>query len=335
MSKNNPIAEKSDKPIDFVSAASGVAGTGDDAIFGPDLSRPSGIARTAVGGVLMGIANIIPGVSGGTMILALGLYEMFVESVADVTRLRLRRNSVMFLGVLGVAAVAAIFATVGPINWGLANHQHVMFALFIGLTLGGVPIVWREMAPVRPVGLACAAAGLVFMVFISFGLQKLDIPANFGFLFMGGVIGSAAMVLPGISGSYLLLALGLYSPITQGISDFKAALKAVDISAMMGPAFDVILPVGLGVLVGIAGLANVLRALLHRFHQPTLGSLLGLLLGSIFFLNPFKEPGHKDPFEAAAPATPGNIALVVVCIAAGFAATLAISRLGGEKPRRD
>ncbi len=333
MPKNESIAEESAKPVDFVSVANG-AGADSEAIFGPDLSRASGLARTAAGGAMMGIANIIPGVSGGTMILALGLYEMFVESVAEVTRLGPRRNSVMFLGVLGVAAVLAIFATVGPINWGLAHHQHVMFALFIGLTLGGVPVVWKEMSPVSPAGIVSAVFGLVFMVFISFGLQKLDIPANYGFLFMGGLIGSAAMVLPGISGSYLLLALGLYSPITEGISEFKSALKAFDISAMMDPALGVILPVGLGVLVGIAGLANVLRALLHRFHQPTLGSLLGLLLGSIFFLYPFKEPGHKDPFEAAAPATPGNIALVVACIAMGFAATWAISRLGGEKPKR-
>jgi putative membrane protein len=299
------------------------------------VSSPAAIARILAGGLLMGIANIIPGVSGGTMILAMGLYEMFVESVAEITRMRIRPRHLLFLGLLGISAVAAILAMVGPINYGLTHHQHIMFALFIGLTLGGVPLIWKQMRPVSATGYDGAATGFIGMVLITFALSELDLPASAIFLFAGGVIGAAAMVLPGISGSYLLLALGLYFPVTNGLDAFKVALNAGDIEAARGPALGVLLPVGLGVLVGIAGLSNLLKAALARFHQPTMGCLLGLLLGSIFFLNPFKEPGHKDPFTSAAPATPLNIALVAGCIVLGFALTYFVSRLGGEEERTD
>lgn len=291
-------------------------------------ARQAGFVRTLSGGILMGIANIIPGVSGGTMILAMGLYPNFVEAVADVTRVRLRPKSLIFLGVLGAAAVAAIFAMVGPITWGLTHHQHVMFALFIGLTLGGVPLLWKEMSPVTGSGYAGAVAGVVVMIGTTVALSQLELPVNFLFLFLGGIVGSAAMVLPGLSGSYLLLALGLYFPITAGLSQFKDALRAMDLGAATHPALSILLPVGLGVLAGIAGLTNVLKVALHRSPQPTMGFLLGLLLGSVYFLYPFRGPGHKDPFEAAAPVTALNVILVIVCIVGGFLVTYRLSRLG-------
>lgn len=297
------------------------------------LGSPAALVRIVVGGALMGVANIIPGVSGGTMILAMGLYERFVESVASLTRLHLRFRPLAFLGLLGGSAMAAILAMVGPINYGLTHHQHVMFALFIGLTLGGVPLIWRHMQPVRPSGVAGAAAGLAGMVLVTFALSQMELPASFAFLFFGGLLGAAAMVLPGISGSYLLLALGLYFPVTHGLDAFKEALRAGDIQAAHGPAVQVILPVGLGVVAGVVGLSNLLKAALARFHQPTMGALLGLLLGSVFFLYPFKEPGIKDPFPAAAPVTAANVLLVLTCIAAGFAATWSVSRLGREEAR--
>lgn len=291
---------------------------------------PMTLVRIVVGGVMMGVANIIPGVSGGTMILAMGLYEWFVQGIADVTRLRFRFNSLVFLALLGVSALTALFLAVEPINYGLTHFQHVMFALFIGLTLGGVPMLWVELRPIKPIALIGIVIGVIVMIGTTMALARFEVPVNFFFLLVGGIVGSAAMVLPGISGSYLLLALGLYFPITDALSAFKDALAAADMAGALRIGFGVLFPVGLGVIIGIAGLTNLLKLLLQKAHSFTLGSLLGLLLGSVVFLYPFKEPGNKDPFEAAAPMTPLNIALVIAALLIGFAVTYGVSKLGGE-----
>ena len=290
--------------------------------------------HTFLAGTLMGIANIIPGVSGGTMILAVGLYERFVDAVADLTRLRFRARSLIFLGTLGASAIVAIFVAATPISWGMEHHQHIMFASFIGLTLGGVPMIWKMMLPIKPASIIGAIGGFSAMIFLSFALRDFAVPVSFPFLFAGGIIGAAAMVLPGISGSYLLLALGLYYPIMDGIDEFKGAVRALDVAAAMSPALDVGLPLVLGVLTGIAGLANVLKALLRRLHDPTMGALLGLLLGSAFSLYPFREPGHNDPFAAAAPATFTSVLAVAACILIGFGITFAISRIEGREAKK-
>ncbi|MDK2973419.1 MAG: putative rane protein [Candidatus Sumerlaeota bacterium] len=291
----------------------------------------AGIVRTLIGGALMGIANIIPGVSGGTMVLALGLYEKFVESVADVTRLRFRLPSLLFLGLLVIAAVVAIGLMAGPIVAGLENAHHLMYGLFIGLTLGGVPLLWKEMEPVNAVSIGGTVAGLLVMIVIAFALKEIQLPQTWIVFMLAGVIASAAMVLPGISGSYLLLIFGLYLPISKAIKDFVYALKDLDFGTCWTLGVTVHVPLGIGVLLGIAGLTNALKALLHRWHGATVGVLLGLLLGSVIGIYPFQELREKGELIAAAhPVTPLNVLLVIVAVAVGFALTIGVSRLGKE-----
>lgn len=299
----------------------------------PDSELPDpGIARTVIGGGLMGIANIIPGVSGGTMMLATGLYEHFVEGVADITRLRWNPRSWRFIAIVAVAAVIAIGAGVYPIKWGLDHCHHLMFALFIGLTLGGVPLLWCEMRPLRPSAAVSTAVGIAVMVVIAFALGQTRLPVNWLTYFIAGFIASAAMVLPGISGSYLLLIFGLYTPLTGDIKAFIGHLKDVDMAAAFHVGLTAILPIGAGIVLGIAGLTNFLKMLLQRFHQPTLGMLLGLLLGSVVGLYPFRDLWEKGELIASAPPlSPLNITLVLGALVLGFAATFAVSKTGDRR----
>jgi putative membrane protein len=297
----------------------------------PTLLPRAGAARTAIGGALMGIANIIPGVSGGTMILATGLYEDFVAAVSNITRLRFRWSSVRFLAVLTAAALIAIGASVFPIRWGLENCHHLMFAGFIGLTLGGVPLLWRDLKPIQPPAIVGAVLGIALMAIIAFGLKRTELPVNWVTYLVAGFIATAAMILPGISGSYLLLIFGLYTPFTGAIKDFIGALKDADWPLVFSIGGGVIVPIGLGVVLGIAGLTNALRWLLKQHHQPTVGLLLGLLLGSVLGLFPFSALVEKGEVLAAAPPiTAINVALVVLFAILGFAMTVGVSRLGGE-----
>jgi putative membrane protein len=163
------------------------------------------------------------------------------------------------------------------------------------------------------------------------------------------------MILPGVSGGYLLLLLGQYLPILGAIDQLKRALlgasagEGLDL-ALLGEALHVVIPVGIGVLVGIVGISNLLQWTLDRFPKPTLGLLLGLLLGAVAGLWPFQEgvaPEAGDVFkgtvvseERAAEIDPedwpvdyfrpdaGQVAAALILIGLGFAATLAIDRLG-------
>ena len=281
----------------------------------------AGLARTAIGGALMGIANIIPGVSGGTMVLAMGLYEDFIQAVADVTRLRRHAPSWIFLGVLLAGAVLGIVAALVPITWGLENHYHLMYALFIGLTLGGVPIVLKELGKVEPAAIAGAIAGLVAMLLVTFALREGGSqPQNILTYMIAGPNPSAALVL------------GRYLPLTRSITEFVKSGAALDFGTAFTRGWSVILPVGLGVLLGIAGLTNGLKALLERARAATLGVLLGLLVGSVAGLYPFGPLREKGVVIAEAhPLTVLNVVLVVVLVVAGFAATQAIGQLGGGK----
>ncbi len=103
------------------------------------------------------------------------------------------------------------------------------------------------------------------------------------------------MILPGVSGGYLLLVLGVYVPILSGIALAKDAVKAGDIAALMDPALHVVLPVGIGVVVGVVAVSNLLRLLLRRCEKPTLGVLLGLLLGAVVGLWPFQQGVTPEP----------------------------------------
>ena len=273
----------------------------------PGEPGPLPYPRLAIGGVFMGLANLVPGVSGGTMVLALGLYEHFIGAVSDLTRLRFSARPIIVLAMLFGIGVVTIFSLSSAVQWLMETFLPGMLTLFIGMTLGGVPLLYKEIRPFSPGSVVGAAAGVAVMALIAFVLRPEAVNVTWPLLFFGGVLGSAAMILPGISGSYMLLIFGLYVPIIAGVSDFKDALKTMDFIQLVDVGIKLILPVGLGVVAGIVTLSNVLKWLLTRWHGPTVGFLLGLLVGSVLGLYPFKAPSvdklvsHAIPIMAPDP----------------------------------
>ena len=121
-------------------------------------------ARGAAGGVLMGLANLVPGISGGTMLLAAGVYPQFIESVAEVSTLRFRLRSVVLLACVVFTAAVAIVGLAGVVKDLVVYHQWVMYSIFIGLTLGGVPLLWKMVKPADVTVVVAAIVGVVAMV---------------------------------------------------------------------------------------------------------------------------------------------------------------------------
>ena len=174
----------------------------------------------------------------------------------------------------------------------------------------------------------------------------------YGMLLAAGIAGASAMILPGVSGGYLLLILGQYIPILSAIDAAKTGAQGRDWEQVM-EAMHVFIPVGIGVVVGGVGVSNLMKMLLARYKKPTLGVLLGLLLGAVLGLWPFQagvapEPGdvikgRQMTVETIAELDPedyplarfgpsgGQIAGALGLILAGFAATIGIARIGGNE----
>lgn len=304
----------------------------------------------------MGLANLVPGISGGTMLLAAGIYPRFIRSISELTRFKFRTKSILVLASVAIAAGIAILVLAGVLKDLVVDHRWVMYSLFIGLTLGGVPIVWKLARPLTQPTLIAATFAFLAMVGLAI-LQANDIvgksETGFAMLFVAGLAGASAMILPGLSGGYLLLLLGQYIPILAGVDQFKEALKSRDLGAAIEPALSIVLPVGLGIVAGVVIVGNLLQWLLDRFRKATLGVLLGLLLGSVVGLWPFQlavqpeigdtingqvlneeslaELETKDwPNEYFTPSAT-QIASSLGLIGLGFALTMGVAAIGGSK----
>ncbi len=305
----------------------------------------------------MGLANLVPGISGGTMLLAAGVYPAFIGAIAELTTLRFRLRSVVLLAVVAFGAAVAILSLAGPTRSLVIEDRWAMYSLFIGLTLGGVPLVWRLARPLSAGLIAGTVVGFALMIAMAFSPAggSSDEGHAYGRLLLAGTAGAGAMILPGVSGGYLLLLLGQYLPILGAIDKLKLVLlgasagEAIDLS-LLAEALHVVIPVGIGVLVGIVGISNLLQWTLNRFPKPTLGLLLGLLLGAVAGLWPFQEgvaPEVGEVFEGTVLSQEGlaeidpedwpverfrpdtrQIGGSLLLIGLGLAATLAIDRLG-------
>jgi len=320
--------------------------------------------RSVIGGVLMGLANLVPGISGGTMLLASGVYPQFINGVAEISTFRLRRRSLLMLACIVGAAAVAFLSFAGPVSSLVVNHRWVMYSLFIGLTLGGVPVLWRMLRPADTGVVIASIVGIALMASLALVQPPSEAAGDgsrgYALAFVAGLAGASAMVLPGISGGYLLLLLGQYVTILTAVAAFKDGLTGGDWAAVT-ETMHTIIPVGLGVLVGVVGVSNLVKLLLDRFERPTLGVLLGLLLGAVIGLWPFQEGRPPEvgsmfrgdrvmeingvltmertgreikpsAYETASfSPSAGQVGASIALIAAGFAASFGIALLGGAK----
>lgn len=314
-------------------------------------------ARGGFGGLLMGLANLVPGLSGGTMLLAVGIYPQFIRAIAEISTFRFRTKTLLLLTSVIGTAVIAIALLAGQVKNLVIDHRWIMYSLFIGLTLGGVPIICRMLKPINTSAILGTIAGFIAMVLLVFA-QSSGVTSASGsnttitaMLFLAGLAGGAAMILPGVSGGYLLLVLGQYIIILGAIETAKEAVSSQDWS-QLADAARIIIPVGIGVVIGVVLVSNIIKILLDRCPKATLGVLLGLLLGAVIGLWPFQQPTLPNPgsyikgqlitednqssFEkkdwpnSYFKPTPGQIAGSLGLIIAGLAASTAVAFIGAN-----
>ncbi len=255
-------------------------------------------------GIFIGIANIIPGVSGGTIALSMGIYDKLIGAVSNFLK-DWKKSIVTLLPILvgcGIWLIGFTFA----IEYLLSEHTFVTCMTFIGLILGGLPILVRQLkdklrARGGSIGIFDVLAFVIlfaFAVFLSLlnsGEEVLKTltatPGTMIIMFFIGIIASATMVIPGVSGSLVLMILGYYYGIIESIKTFLESLKAFDIPALVN-GFLILFPLGIGILIGIFLIAKLITFLFERYGVQTYCAILGLILSSPFAI--FENTGLFD-----------------------------------------
>jgi putative membrane protein len=302
--------------------------------------RLAGASATFMKGMCMGSADIVPGVSGGTMALILGIYERLLRAIRSFDKdwlslivkgrfgAALSRNDLPFLAALGAGILAALlfFTHVVPLPKLIVSHPEQVYGLFFGLILASVVIL---MGAVERYGFGEVAMTLLGVAagFAIVNLVPVETPDSAWFIFLCGFVAISAMLLPGISGSFILLILGKYAYIIDALGHFDLAVIAVFVAGMAS---------------GLVVFSRVIVWLLSRYHQPTLLVIKGILIGSLWIIWPFQERVFetvrgKDRLVGSSPVLPdavdGTVLAAFAWMALGIGVVLLLNRLAGRHSR--
>lgn len=250
----------------------------------------------------MALADSVPGVSGGTIAFLLGFYDQFIDSMDDLLRgsLEKKKKALFFLVKLGIGWACGMILAVLVLTSVFESHIYAISSMFIGFILCAIPIVAaeeKEALKAAPGAALFAVAGAAIVVAItwfnpvsggsSMNLDHLNLRLGV-YIFLAGAIAISAMVLPGISGSTLLLIMGLYLPVITAIKD----ILHFDFAA-----FPTVFIFGCGILVGIFSVVKLIRKALERYRPQTIYLIIGLMLGSVYAV--IKGPETLDTPQAA------------------------------------
>lgn len=234
-------------------------------------------------GFILGIANVIPGVSGGTMAVSMGLYELILSSIGNFFK-DIKGNFIKLLPII-LGILVAIVSTSKLVTYALTNYKAQTLCLFIGLIFGGVSLIMRKIK-----GKGSKTNYLIFFVifffvislnFLKTGLIEISF-ANMGIidyllLLLMGFIASSAMVIPVISGSFILMVLGYYDKIIYTISTITDFSK-------LGSNLLILVPFGIGVIIGIVFMAKLITNLIKKYETKTYFAIMGFVLSSVVVL---------------------------------------------------
>lgn len=236
-------------------------------------------------GMLIGVANAIPGVSGGTMMVSMGIYDDIIYCVTHLFSQLKKSLKILSPYIIGMAVGIVGFAYI--IGFLLEHYGFQTKMAFIGLILGGLPLLLGKVKGKKK-GISHVIVFLVFFLSIIlmqyFGGEGKEVTLTVGIipailLFIVGVIASATMVIPGVSGSMMLMILGYYNPILLAVKDFTSALAKGQWHTILQLCGSLI-PFGLGVVIGIFAIAKMIEVLLNKQETLTYTAIFGLVAAS-------------------------------------------------------
>ena len=242
--------------------------------------------KSILKGIVIGIANIIPGVSGGTMMVSMGIYDKLIHCITHL--FSEFKKSVAFLFPIAIGMVIAIVGSSFGLEYLFAKFPIPTNLLFIGLIVGGLPAIWKNVKGSKiKVGHIIAfllffvvVAGLAIMGESEGKAADLTFNAINVIKLLGvGVVASATMVIPGVSGSMMLMLMGYYNPVLETITDFIRALVSFDMKGIL-QGCTVLNPFGIGIVVGIFAIAKLVEIIFEKFPLYAYWAIIGLIVAS-------------------------------------------------------
>lgn len=296
----------------------------------------------------MGAADVVPGVSGGTIAFIAGIYERLINGIKSVLPAllallkhrqfaefwRVVDGTFLLTLLLGILTSVALFANL--INYLLKTHPIPIWAFFLGLIIASVHLVARHVQQWKASLLVLAMIGFAFGWLIT-SISPVEIDPSTLNVFLSGMIAICAMILPGISGSFILLVIGMYTIILGAVMTLDLAILSV---------------FSLGCVVGLLSIANLLSWAFRHYHDITLAVLTGIMLGSLNKVWPWKEVveyrqnrhGETVPFldhnilPGSYSQLTGNdaqLGLALLCVAIGVVVVLLIEYVGARKGKQN
>lgn len=230
-------------------------------------------------GMAMGASDVIPGVSGGTIAVLLGIYDQLIHAINGIFSKNWRKH-LGFLIPLALGVAIAIFTLARVMEWLLKHYPGPTYFFFLGLIIGVIPFLFKE-ADVKNnftvnqyIILIIGAILISLLMFLNDDKEAVIIDRSiftYSLLFISGFIGSAAMILPGVSGSFVLLVIGVFPTVMSAISNFE---------------LSVIIVTGIGILVGIISMSKIVNYFLTHYRSSTFALIIGMVIGSIVVIFP-------------------------------------------------
>lgn len=282
-------------------------------------------------GMGMGAADVVPGVSGGTIAFIAGIYDELINSIKSINRESLtmlftgkfkafaKKINAPFLLALISGIAISVFSLAKLITWLLTEQPILIWAFFFGLVLASTWFVMKDIREwnVKTIPTFIAGAAIAYYITVA---TPADTPSNLLFIFCCGAIAICAMILPGISGSFILVLLGKYFYIMDAVKTFDIVILAV---------------FGAGAFIGITTFSRVLSFTLRRFRNMTLAMLTGFMLGSLNKVWPWKETTEMtingETFAAESNILPNvYVTEAIGLMAIGFASVYILEKLSNK-----
>ncbi len=264
-------------------------------------------------GIIVGVANVIPGVSGGTIAVVLHIFDRLIDAINHFTQ-DIKKH-LKFLLPLLIGAGVGILAFSVLIDYCLENYSLPTCGFFAGLVAGSIPLIYSMAKSKRPINKSdknyiiytiLAFALVIFLSTMKAGDGGTAVVGDVSLqlmikAFFGGAIAAAAMIVPGISGSFMLVLMGLYNVVIGYVAMVKDFLTTFDLSILLS-IIKFCAPLGVGMIIGAIVISKLIEFLMNKFHTETYYIILGLILGSLIgiFLDPIAFGSYSGtiPFSA-------------------------------------